>query len=140
AGSPRLSRVWHQSPLAIFAVSPQAGQPEPAALITADTPIGARLRHFDQGRIRIDVETSEATRANVAVAWSPKWHARLNDVSVSLRRAADGLLELDLPPGTSRLTLEFRPDFWDRLGMAVSILTLIGLISLAAWQGSTSAP
>ncbi|MGH7573092.1 MAG: hypothetical protein ACREMK_14815, partial [Gemmatimonadota bacterium] len=42
AGSPRLSRVWHQSPLAIFAVSPQAGQPEPAALITADTPIGAR--------------------------------------------------------------------------------------------------
>lgn len=131
-GSPHLSRVWHASPLAIFAVESEPGQPDPGALITADAPIRARLRHFAEGHVQIDVVSGETTRANVAVAWSPKWHARLDGEAVSLRKADDGLLELDLPPGTNRLTLEFHPDLWDRLGLAVSVATLIGLIWLTA--------
>lgn len=131
-GSPRLSRVWRASPLAIFAVESEPGQPDPGALITADAPIRARLRHFEEGHVQIDVVSGETTRANVAVAWSPKWHARLDGEAVSLRKADDGLLELDLPPGTNRLTLEFHPDLWDRLGLAVSVVTLIGMIWLTA--------
>lgn len=131
-GSSRLSQVWRASPLAIFAVAAEPGQPDPTALITADAPIRARLLHFEPGRVAIDVEASETTRARVAVAWSTKWHARLNGETVSLRKANDGLLELDLPPGTSRLMLDFCPDLWDRLGLAVSVVTLIGLIGLAA--------
>jgi hypothetical protein len=37
------------------------------------------------------------------------------------------------------LTLHFRPDVWDRLGLAVSVLTLVGLILLAV-QGRSSTP
>ncbi|MGH7562841.1 MAG: hypothetical protein ACREK5_00235 [Gemmatimonadota bacterium] len=139
-GSPRLSQVWHASPLTIFAVSPAPGQPYPEALITGDAPVRARLRRFEQGHVRIEVESGEATGASVAVAWSPKWHARLDGEALSLRKAEDGLLELDLPPGRSQLTLEFRPDFWDRLGLAVSVVTMIGLISLAAWRRPRRSP
>lgn len=138
-GSPRLSQVWHESPLTIFAVSPAPGQPDPVAMITADAPIRARPLQSQPGRVTIEVDAREATRASVAVAWSPKWQARLNGVAVPLRRAADGLLELDLPAGVHQLRLEFRADFWDRLGVAVSVLTLIALILLAARHRSSSA-
>ncbi|HEY7583973.1 MAG TPA: hypothetical protein VIB78_10190, partial [Acidimicrobiia bacterium] len=135
----RLSQVWRASPLAIFAVAPQPGQPDPGTLITAEAPIRARLQSYQPDRISIEVESDRATRATVAVAWSPKWHARLDGEALSLSRAADGLLELDLPAGTSMLTLHFRPDVWDRLGLAVSVLTLVGLILLAV-QGRSSTP
>jgi hypothetical protein len=128
--SPRLSQVWRESPLAIFAVAPERGQSEPGALITAEAPLRARLIHAEPGRLAIDVEASEATQATVAAAWSPKWHARLNGKHLHLRRAEDGLLELDLPAGRSQLSLDFRPDFWDRLGITVSVLTLLALILL----------
>ncbi|MGH7543429.1 MAG: hypothetical protein ACREK7_05770, partial [Gemmatimonadota bacterium] len=133
-GSSRLSQVLHASPLTIFAVSSAPGQPDPEALITADEPISARLNRYEPGRIVIELESDRATRASVAVAWSPKWHARLDGVAAPLHRAPDGLLELDLPPGASQLTVEFGSDFWDRLGLAVSAATLIGLIWLAAWR------
>jgi hypothetical protein len=135
-GSSRLLQVWHASPLAIFAVLPEPGQPDPGALITAETPIRARLHHFEPGLIGIEVESGRATRARVAVAWSPKWRAWLDGEPVSLHRAADGRLGLKLMPGKSQLSLRFRPDFWDRLGLAVSVLTLVGLILLAIGRRS----
>jgi hypothetical protein len=131
-GSARLSQVWRASPLAIFAVAPQPGQPDPGTLITAEAPIRARLQSYQPDRIGIEVESDRATRATVAVAWSPKWHARLDGEVLPVSRATDGLLELDLPAGTSRLTLHFHADTWDRLGLAVSVVTLVGLILAAA--------
>ncbi|HET6341052.1 MAG TPA: hypothetical protein VFG78_02590 [Gemmatimonadota bacterium] len=138
-GSRRLSLVWRASPLAIFAVAPQPGQPDPGALITAEAPLRARLDRFLPGVLDIRVGSRGATRARVAVAWSPKWHARLDGEPVPLRRAEDGRLELDLPPGTSRLSLRFRPDLWDHLGLVVSLVSLVGLISLAALRRSRPA-
>src|SRR5207302_11449165 len=67
---------------------------------------------------------THATTATIALAWSPKWHASVDGRSVPLEPSADQLLTLALPAGTHRLALDFRPDAWDRLGVAVSALTL----------------
>jgi uncharacterized membrane protein YfhO len=61
----------------------------------------------------------------VAVAWSPKWHGRVDGRPVELRHTADGLIEVRLPAGRSTLELDYSPDGWDRLGVGVSALTLV---------------
>jgi uncharacterized membrane protein YfhO len=79
----------------------------------------------------------------VAVAWSPKWHGRVDGRPVELGRTADGLIEVRLPAGRSTLELVYGPDGWDRLGVAISALTLLllaafGVRSLLRRRQSTS--
>lgn len=128
SASSRFEEVWRSSPLAIFAVSSRAGQPEPAALVTASSPVGAGLVNAEPEHMVIQLEAPTATTATVAVGWSPKWHASLDGREVPLRPTDDGLLSLDLPPGESRLELDFRPDQWDWLGRLMTILTIGALL------------
>lgn len=128
SASSRFEEVWRASPLAIFAVSGRQGQPNPAALVTASSPIGARLLNADPDHMVFEVDASTSTAATIAVGWSPKWHATLDGNEVPLRRSDDGLLALNLPPGDSRLTLEFHPDNWDWLGRLITILTTAALL------------
>ena len=127
AASQRFNSVWRSSPLAIFAVSPRPGQADPAALVTADGPIDAAMVDAEPERLAIRVVAPTSVQATVAVAWSPKWHASLDGEPVTLQRASDGLLQLDLPQGTSQLVLEFRRDAWDFLGLAISLITMTAL-------------
>ena len=129
-GSPRFELVWRKSPIAVFAVRPRPGQPEPASLVATDGPATARLRRADPERLRIDVDASRATRADIAVAWSPKWHATLDGRPVRLGHTGDGLITLRVPMGTSTLELAYEPDAWDRLGVVISALTVAVLAAL----------
>ncbi|MDQ4089059.1 MAG: hypothetical protein M3163_01960 [Actinomycetota bacterium] len=126
AASPRFVQAWRASPLAIFGVTPMDGQPDPAALITADAPLSAEAVRVDPEHVVIDVNASEATRAIVPIGYSPKWHARLDGRSLPLQRSPEGLLQLQLPAGPSDLTLEFRRDMWDWAGLLITVIT-------AAW-------
>ncbi|MDQ3932011.1 MAG: hypothetical protein M3252_04135 [Actinomycetota bacterium] len=126
--SRRLTEVWRSSPLTIFAVSASSGQPEPADLVTFDGPGRARLVGAAPNRIAIQIEPSRPTRAVLPISWSPKWHALLDGNPVDLSKASDGSIELEVPAGSSRLILEFGPDWWDRLGGAVTLAVLIGLV------------
>jgi hypothetical protein len=130
AASDRFELVWRESPIAIFAVRAPPGQPEPAALVATAAPATARVATADPERLRIHVDASTATPATVAVAWSPKWHGRVDGRSVELDRTADGLIEVRLPAGRSTLELDYGPDGWDRLGVAVSALTVLFLAAL----------
>ena len=67
----------------------------------------------------------------MATGWSPKWHATVNGQPAPLGRSPDGLLALALPAGPSTIALSFRPDRWDHLGAAVTLLTLAALAALA---------
>lgn len=128
--STRFVAVWRSSPLAVFAVSAPAGQPEPGSLVATRVPTSAMLLRAQPERLLVGVNTSEATSATVAVSWSPKWHARLNGKVVALRKGQDGLLELNLPAGPSQLELRFRSDTWDYIGVGISLATVVGL---AVW-------
>jgi hypothetical protein len=130
ATSPRFTLVWRESPLAIFAVSAPTGQPSPSSLLATEQPARARLVSAGAEHVTIRVDASTATRATVAIGWSPKWHAHLaGGPTLHLRKDPRGLLETSLPAGPSVLTLDFRSDVWDHLGVAVSLVTLVAGIA-----------
>jgi uncharacterized membrane protein YfhO len=81
--------------------------------------LDARPEHFG-----VEVHADQAAPVSVAIAWSPKWHARLDGRSSRLRRARDGLIEADVPAGDHHLHLDYRSDSWDRLGLGLTLLTL----------------
>ncbi len=131
--SPRFRLLWHEEPMALLAVVPAAGQPDPASLVAAVNPINsvsAKTARWDSQRRDILVATAQPVDVTVAIGWSPKWHARLNGHPVRLMRSADGLLTVRLPPGSSVLELRFKPDGWDALGRFITVETLVGL---AGW-------
>ncbi len=130
AASDRFELVWREPPIAIFALRPRPGQPDPASLVATGAPATARVTRAEPERLRIRVEASAATPATIAVAWSPKWHGRIGSRSVHLDHTADGLIALRLPAGTSTVELTYGPDGWDRAGAVVSALTLALLVAL----------
>jgi hypothetical protein len=141
AASDRFELVWRESPIAIFAVRPLPGRPDPAALVATTAPASARVTRADPERLRIRVDASANTPATVAVAWSPKWNGRIDGRSVELGRTGDGLIEVRLPAGRHTLELDYGPDGWDRFGVAVSALTLALLAALgvrALLEGASS--
>jgi hypothetical protein len=132
--SDRFELVWREPPIAIFALRPRPGQPDPAALVATGAPAAARLTRADPERLRIRVDASAATSATVAVAWSPKWHGRVDGRPVELGHTADGLVAVRLPAGQSTLELAYGPDGWDRLGVGISALTLVLLAAFGVYR------
>lgn len=123
--------VWRGGSLAILEVLGEDDQPPPSALFTAAAPADGALLAFERERVVLEVDAAAPTTISVAVAWSPKWHATVAGVAVEPRRAADGLVELDVPAGPTTVELRFRPDRWNAVGAAGSVVTLAGLLAVA---------
>ncbi len=107
-------------------------QPQPSSQVTTESPATATVRRARPAELVIEVEAQRRTRATVAVAWSPKWHATLNGRPLELSRSPDGLLAAQLPAGKSRVALTFRSDGWDAVGIVVTgAVLLLAVTSLA---------
>jgi hypothetical protein len=139
--SPRFRVLWYSSPLALLEVRAQPGHPAPGSLLATDGPGRARLLSSDPEHLAIRADVARPTPATVATGWSPKWHATIGGRAVALSRSPDGLLALTLPAGASTVGLEFRPDRWDHLGAAATLVTLAGLAALAGrrWRRRSTA-
>jgi hypothetical protein len=126
--SARFRELWREAPFAVLAVTAGAGQPDPASLLSAvpggAAPLSAHLVRAGAEHLTMAADASLATAVTVAVAWSPKWHARVDGHAVALGHTSDGLLELALPAGRSTIDLQFSEDVWDHLGVALTALTL----------------
>jgi len=125
ATSGRFRPVWHDPPVSILAVEPRDGAPPPASLAASPAPLSAFLTDTRAEHLGLALHTDRAAPVTVAVAWSPKWHARLDGRPVRLGRTGDGLIAAAVPPGDHALGLTYRADGWDRLGLAVTALTLL---------------
>jgi hypothetical protein len=121
--SARFRPVWSSPPLTILALEPLPGAPPPASQITAAGPVSARLTHAGAEHLSFEVDAPDGTALTLALAWSPKWHGRLNGRPVRLGQENDGLVGLSVPAGRSVLRLDYRGDAWDRLGVASTLLT-----------------
>ena len=131
----RYRPVWRSSPLAIFAVVPEPGQPEPAALLTTyDTAAEAVLRRNDPEHIVIDARTTDPSVAVVAVGWSPAWDVRIEGRRQKAQPSEAGGILIQLPIGQSRITLDYRHEGWGRVGMAITVVTGVGLAMWLAWS------
>jgi hypothetical protein len=121
--SARFRPVWASPPVTILALEPLPGGPAPASQITAAGPVSARLTHAGAEHLSFEVDAPDGTALTLALAWSPKWHGRLNGTPVRLGQENDGLVGLSVPAGRSVLRLDYRGDAWDRLGVASTLLT-----------------
>jgi len=134
AASPRFTPIWRSSPLAILAVRPRPGQPDPSSLLATARPAWAQLESAEPEHLRIAAWAEAPTAASVAIAWSPKWHGLLNSSPHRLSRTPDGLIAVELPAGDSQLALDYRTDRWDRLGLAITLATVAGILGWCVWR------
>lgn len=128
SSSPRWRSVFSADPIDIFEIAPTEGRALPGTLI--DGTVGAKLVEPAPEHLVWKFDAPEAADVDVAVAWSPKWHGRLDGEPIAVERTADGLITLDIPRGEHELTLTYRSDGWDRVGV---IVTLVTLVILAVW-------
>jgi hypothetical protein len=128
--SGRFRSVWSNEPLAVLEVVPDRGQPRPAALVSATSPLRARLADAGDDHVTIRYESKRASDTQVAIGWSPKWHATVDGQPVQLRRGPDSIIHVTLPAGNHVLALHFEADASDRVGIVVSVTTLIALTVL----------
>jgi hypothetical protein len=132
--SSRFTALWRSPPVALLAVAARQGQPAPGSLVSTAVAAQARLVRAQAQHLMIQARTGQPTSALIAVAWSPKWHARVNGHTAALGRSVNGLLTLSLPAGESTIELVYGPDGWDLLGATLSGLVLAALGGLA-WRG-----
>lgn len=130
--SGRFQVVWEESPVAILRVVGQDGQPPPEALLSAPGMVlDARVTRAEPEAITVAFDAEHRANAELAVAYSPKWHATIDGEEVALVRGRDGFLQLEIPGGQHRLVLEYEPDGWDRVGLALSVVAAAGLLAFA---------
>jgi len=122
--SGRFRLVWRVEPIAILAVEPRAGAPPPASLVDSPVPVSAFLVDSRAEHLGVDVHTERPAPVTLAVAWSPKWHGRIDGRAVPLGRTEDGLIRAAVPPGDHELRLDYHTDGWDRLGLALTGVTI----------------
>ena len=135
ARSSRFRPVWNSPPLSILSVEPQPGAPPTASQVTGTGPVSARLTRADAEHLAFEVDAPGATPLTIALAWSPKWHGRLNGSTVRLGQEHDGLVTLTVPTGRSVLQLDYGGDAWDRLGVASTLLTAAaGAVSIVGTE------
>jgi hypothetical protein len=133
--SERFNLVWQRPPMAILAVVPKQGQPNPASLVATECPSQAKLVSQDTERLRFVVETEAPCNATFAVGWSPKWLARIDGERVKVGKTEEGLLMVKLKTGSQEVALDFSEDIWDHLGRLLSMLAVI-TVAIYGWKRS----
>jgi hypothetical protein len=123
-------------------VRARRGHPAPGSLLATDGRGRGRLLGSDPEHLVILADVPRPTTATVATGWSPNRHATLDRRVVPHSLSADGMVAVSLPTGASTVRLEFRPDRWDHLGAAATLLTLAGGLALAGqrWRRPAAKP
>jgi hypothetical protein len=96
----------------------------PAEEYLADASAGTVRRvRWTPNRIDLHVELARPATLLVNQNWSPGWHA-----STGKLRSANGLVAVDLPAGTTELTLSVWP-----LGATAGVLLMLAAIAVTVW-------
>jgi len=125
--SPAFAPVWRGSGWSVLAIRPELGHPEPATMVSTPGPATATRTSTDPQHVHVSVETASPQVATVAVAWSPRWRARLDGRPVPIQRTWDDLVAVNVPAGTSALALDWSPDPWSTVGVLVTLATTAAL-------------
>lgn len=128
ARSSRFAVVRTVPPVVVLALRSEAGFPAPGTLATTSVPADVALVRYDTEDLELAIRMSADGVATLALPWWPRWMASSDGRPIELARDASGLGTLALSRGEHRLRLRYRPDGWDVLGRAASILGLLALV------------
>jgi hypothetical protein len=94
----------------------------------ADEPV--RFHSYEADRIVLDAEASGAGLLILSEIYYPGWHATVNGKPVEIQKVDGALRGILLPPGNSRVVLEYAPlTFY--AGAVLSVLTFASVVT--AW-------
>jgi hypothetical protein len=111
----------------------------PALSVPADpTAEAARVVAQEPDRIELAVRAETPALLVLSEVWDPGWHATVSGVPTPVLLANHALRALPIPPGQHQVVLSYAPPGL-RLGLAISGLTLVGLVAAALWLGRRSA-
>jgi hypothetical protein len=138
---PRVAVVWEEGDLVIAEVRDRDGRVSPVPVVSGEGPTSGRVLRADPQHPKFEVSGSGYRLATLAMAWSPKWRARVNGQPVALGVDDQNLMTVQLPPGTATLELDFGPDLADFTGLAITLaaLALAGLLALR-WRRPSLRP
>jgi hypothetical protein len=128
--------AWREGTIVIYELV------RPPDAIPGSAELTGRVLESTPEHLRVTLDPDHPTAATLGIAWSPKWHATVDGDPVPVGRTPDGLITLTLPPGRLTLDLTYEPDGWDRLGVALSFLTVCALIAWTwlAWKKRSRRP
>ena len=102
-----------------------------AVVIGFDSPApvsagSSRVLRQRDGHLEVEVETASGGLMVISEVWHPGWRAAIEGRAeeTPVYRTNVGLMSVEVPPGRSRVRLDFRPPGWV-LGIAVSAVTLL---------------
>ena len=108
----------------LIALSAPAEGAAEAALVVAHEP--------DRLELRVTAQTPALLV--LSEVWDPGWQATVSGVPTPVLVANHALRALPIPPGEHQVVLFYAPPGL-RLGLAISGLTLVGLVAAALWMG-----
>lgn len=99
-------------------------------LALSDVQVERRSAH----EIRLSARTAEPGWLVIAESWYPFWQAARNGEPVTLHRAFQGLMAVELPvAGAHQIELRYRPPTAYRVAMGVSAVSWLGALAGCAW-------
>lgn len=102
---------------------------EPTPLAT----VGGRPVNVDDDGTRITLDPEgRAGPLVVRTNWFPRWEAEVDGETARVLHRPDGYIEVDVPPGTSSVTVTYAVTGLDWLARAVAVISAAGVIGLLA--------
>ncbi|CAG0933712.1 hypothetical protein TFLX_03189 [Thermoflexales bacterium] len=83
-------------------------------------------------RVELIARTDSATYLVLSDVYYPGWTATIDDHATTLSPANFAFRAVWVPPGEHRVAFSFEPPLW-RVGLGISVITLLGLLSYAVW-------
>ena len=123
---------------ALFDTSANVAVATNVQVLPAPLPLTASVRHYEPGRVQIDLSAPAPAGASLVVSenYYPGWTATVDGRPARIGRADFTLIGVELPPGARAVELNFTSASYAR-GKAITLFAIaVGLVMLAAgtWQ------
>ncbi len=93
-----------------------------------DSPVSLKWDGTDAMDIQVKLREGQALL--VQESFDPEWRAVESGRNLPIRQDVVGFMRIDAPPGDHRIRLYFGTPLWNRIGQAVTFLTVLVLIVL----------
>lgn len=122
--NPAATVILEEDPSAPLLLRSLAPLPQPTSTLS--------ILHYDLHTVTLAVETDQPGYLVLADAYYPGWQATLDSQPTSMWRANYAFRAVYVPAGQHTVQFVFDPVIW-KVGVAVSGMTLLGLVGWAGW-------
>lgn len=101
--------------------------PQPLA-VQASTKL--EFAETGDGSWRLRCETESGDAVAVPLVHYPVWRATLSDGTALKTGIHQGLLAIEVPPGTNSVRIDYGPDRWTKIGCCISAAALVAMVGV----------